>query len=257
MSRLALVTAASRRIGKAIALRLAREGYSLALHYRSNRSEAQVTMRECIAAGAHEVEIYEADLGTASERVNLLAAVLSEFSEIDLLVNNASRFEYDTALTTDPATLEAHLSTNYLCPVELTLALYQHRKGAGSVHPAHVVTLLDQKIDNLNPDYCSYTLAKLASASSIRFLAQACAPVLRVNAVSPGLTLLSGDMSEASFEQAKSVAALGQTNSADDVAEAVWQLERMTACTGQILTVDGGQHLVPRRRDVAFEEQAL
>ena len=102
----------------------------------------------------------------------------------------------------------------------------------------------------------TYTLAKLASHSSIRYLAQCCAPTLRVNAIAPGVTLPSSDMDEAGFSRAHRIAVTGASSTAQDIAQAVWMLESSPAITGQTLTVDGGQHLVPRARDVAFREPA-
>jgi NAD(P)-dependent dehydrogenase (short-subunit alcohol dehydrogenase family) len=134
--------------------------------------------------------------------------------------------------------------------------LEQHSQAAGT-RAGHVVTLLDQKLENLNIDYLSYTLAKLGSGASIRYLAQCCAPHLRVNAISPGVTLLSGDMTPAEFERSQKIAALGQSSTPQDIAMAVLMLDDALAVTGQTLLVDGGQHLVPRQRDVAFENKDL
>lgn len=117
---------------------------------------------------------------------------------------------------------------------------------------AHVVTILDQKVFNLNIDYMTYTLSKLASHASIRYLAQCCAPVLRVNAIAPGLTLASADMNDEAFANAHKVAALDMSSTPQDITSAVILLESIPSITGQTIVVDGGQHLVPRTRDVAF-----
>jgi NAD(P)-dependent dehydrogenase (short-subunit alcohol dehydrogenase family) len=134
--------------------------------------------------------------------------------------------------------------------------LAQHSQAAGT-RSGHVVTLLDQKLENLNIDYLSYTLAKLGSGASIRYLAQCCAPYLRVNSISPGVTLLSGDMTPAEIERSQKIAALGHSSTPQDIAMAVLMLDDALAVTGQTLLVDGGQHLVPRQRDVAFENKDL
>jgi NAD(P)-dependent dehydrogenase (short-subunit alcohol dehydrogenase family) len=179
---------------------------------------------------------------------------------LHLIVNNASLFAYDQAASFTPANFEQHLQTNFIAPVELTMALHRHhsqrQSPAGQVmERGHVVTLLDQKLENLNTDYLSYTLAKLGSGASIRYLAQCCAPLLRVNAISPGVSLVSGDMTPAEFESAQKIAALGQSSTPQDIAMAVLMLDQAVAVTGQTLLVDGGQHLVPRERDVAFENK--
>jgi len=252
----ALITGAARRLGREIALELAGAGYALVLHYRNSQEEAMQTASDCRAAGAPFVHLLQADLSDPHQRCGLIedAFELCQRRPITLLVNNASLFEYDRANSFSPANLEAHLQSNYLAPVELTMALHKAYCTRGLPESAHVITLLDQKVFNLNTDYLSYTLAKLASQSSIRMLAQSCAPVLRVNAVAPGVTLLSGDMTPQKLQKARGIAALGQSSRAKDVAEAVRMLDAGRRITGQTLVVDGGQHLVPRGRDVAFME---
>jgi len=183
--------------------------------------------------------------------------VLRLTGDLHLLVNNASLFEYDNAHSFAPERFEQHLQTNLIAPVELTMALHRHHSQQGGKRSGHVVTLLDQKLENLNVDYLSYTLAKLSSGASIRYLAQCCAPYLRVNAIGPGVTLVSGDMTPDEFERSQKIAALGKSSTPQDIAMAVLMLDEAVAVTGQTLLVDGGQHLVPRQRDVAFENKDL
>lgn len=250
MTRIALVTGGAKRIGRTICLQLAARGYGLVIHYRTSLQDAMQTSADCLSAGAAFAETVCGDLSDPLFRAGLIKQVTATAGRIDLLVNSASLFEYDDAASFTPERFAAHLQSNYLAPVELTLAL--HKQAQEAAAQAHVVTLLDQKIFNLNTDYMSYTLAKLASHASIRYLAQCCAPALRVNAVAPGVTLVSGDMSPDDFDQAHGIAALGHSNTPDDIAASVLFLDTSCAITGQTLTVDGGQHLVPRGRDVAF-----
>jgi len=257
MSRVALVTGGARRIGLAIATRLAKEGYELVLTYHRDAESARKAVPELLGAGARNVHLVGVDLAQPASRGLLLARTLELTGRLDLLVNSAALFEYDHALSVSSARLDRHLQTNFVAPTELTLAWARLREATGEKAPGHVVTLLDQKLDNLNPDYCSYTLSKLAAGASIRFLAQTCAPWLRVNAVSPGVTMPTDGMSSEDFQAARNVAALGKSSTPQDIAEAVWALEQLRAVTGQTLAVDGGQHLVPRRRDVAFPERPL
>ena len=129
-------------------------------------------------------------------------------------------------------------------------ALHAHLAARGA--QGCVVNLLDQKLANPNPDYLSYTLSKAALQSATVMLAQALAPPLRVCAVSPGVTLLSGDMSEADFAAAHRLTPLQRSSTPQDIAQAVRYLIEAPAVTGTTLLVDGGQHLVAQPRDVAF-----
>lgn len=239
-------------MGREIALGLARKKYAVVIHYFTSLKDAEYTQRLCLAAGAPDAPLVVCDLEDATARRELIGQVTQQFGDIDLLVNNASRFDYDQPATYTHERLHRHLQTNYLAPLELTMDLYAAAQQ--SRRTAHVVTLLDQKVQNLNTDYMSYTCAKLASESSIRYLAQCCAPTLRVNAISPGVTLVSGEMSAKDFDQAKTIAALGHSSTPEDIVNAILMLDNARAVTGQNLMVDGGQHLVPRARDVAFKE---
>jgi FolB domain-containing protein len=243
--KIVLVTGGARRIGRAICLQLASHGYRVIIHYRSSKEEAKNTRQACLAAGASMAEILHGDLSDLEARSQLLSQAIDLTGEIDLLVNSASMFEYDTAQTFDSRFFNNHLQTNFLAPVELTMSLHQLLTSKNK--KAHVVTLLDQKVFNLNTDYASYTLAKLASQSSIRYLAQCCAPTLRVNAIAPGVSATSGSMTEGDFLKAQKIAALGASSTPEDIASAVYLLDNSPAITGQTLVVDGGQHLLPWR----------
>lgn len=249
------MTGGAKRVGKAICEHLASEGYSVLVHYRNSRYEAVATRDACIALGASVAEVIHCDLSDPQQRSTLIARAVDSVGCVDLLVNSASMFEYDTADSFGACVWDAHLQSNYIAPVELTMELYRWRATFGGTDKAHVVTVLDQKILNLNTDYMSYTLSKLASQSSIRYLAQCCATHLRVNAVAPGVTMISGDMNEQDFKQAHGIAALGSSNTPEDIARTIVMLDQLQAVTGQTIAVDGGQHLVPRARDVAFKDK--
>lgn len=252
MNKVALVTGGAKRVGKAICLELARKGYDVIVHYGTSQEDAMATREACLRSGARRAFIIPCDLADKAARNDLIPNAVHMAGPIDLLVNSASMFEYDEAKTYTPQALDQHIQTNFLAPVDLTMGLYFATRANETIQQAHVVSLLDQKLFNLNTDYMTYTQAKLANHASIRYLAQCCAPCLRVNAVAPGLTDVSGSMSAQDFAQAHTIAALGRSSTAHDIAQAILMLDSATAITGQTIVVDGGQHLVPRSRDVAF-----
>lgn len=244
-----LVTGAARRIGRTIALDLAAHGYDIALHCHRASDDSAVTLAELRALGAR-AEVLATDLADETACRALVPSAAQAFGRLDALVNNASRFTFDDAASFAHAEMEAHWRVNTAAPILLTHALHEHlatRNANGCV-----VNLLDQKLDNPNPDYLSYTLSKAALASATVMLAQALAPRLRVCGVSPGVTLLSGDMSEADFAAAHRLTPLQRSSTPADIAQAVRYLLGASAITGTTLLVDGGQHLTAQPRDVAF-----
>lgn len=257
-----LVTGAARRIGRQIALELAAAGWDVALHCHRSFAEAEATAAEVAAHGAAwrvRAEVFSADLADTQACETLVPAVLLRLGRLDAVVNNASLFEYDDPASFTPGLLERAMRANTAPAVLLARALHEHllqRRASGQPGATGgVVNLLDQKLANPNPDYFSYTLSKAALQAATVMLAQACAPVLRVNAVSPGVTLLSGPMTEAEFAAAHRMTPLARSSTPEDIARAVRYLLESPAVTGHNLLVDGGQHLWGQPRDVLFLAQ--
>jgi NAD(P)-dependent dehydrogenase (short-subunit alcohol dehydrogenase family) len=244
----ALVTGAGKRIGRAIALGLAAAGWDVAVHYRGSDAGARETAAAIEAMGRRAV-LLQCDLADEAAVRALLGRAIAALGPIGCVVNNASLFEFDSAEQFSPALLAAHMQSNVAAPILLAQALHAATP-AGS--QAVVINLLDQKLYNMNPDFLSYTLSKAALHTATTMLAQALAPTVRVVGVAPGLTMVSGDQTEAGFEQAHQATPLGRSSTPQDVVDAVCYLAGARAITGTTLLVDGGQHLMPLPRDVMF-----
>lgn len=248
MTKIALVTGAAKRIGRAIALGLARDGWDIVVHYRSSGTEAHATVAEIAALGRRAVAL-DCDLSDQAAVRLLLPRAASALGMVSCVVNSASLFDYDDAASFGTASLDAHMHANLAAPVLLAQALHAATPaGQQSV----VINLLDQKLANLNPDFLSYTLSKAALQAATTMLAQALAPAVRVLGLAPGLTMVSGDMTETNFDRAHQMTPLGRGSTPDDIAQAACYLARASAVTGTTLVVDGGQHLIPLQRDVMF-----
>lgn len=246
----ALVTGAARRLGREIALELARHGRDVALHHRSGPEEAQQTLAELRALGV-QAHAFPADLADEAACRALVPAVLARFGRLDAVVNSAALFEYDDAASFGYAMLEAHLRANTGPAVLLAQALAEHlatRPGARGA----VVNLLDQKLWNPNPDHLSYTLSKAALECATQLLARALAPAVRVAGVAPGLTLTSPTMSAERFEELHRLSPLGRSSTPADVAAAVRFVLDNGSITGTTLLVDGGQHMTAFARDFSM-----
>ncbi len=245
-----LVTGAARRLGRAIAIELARAGYDIALHYRNSDADCQASATYVRALGVRG-ECFRADLADEAQCRALLPAVTARLGRIDAVVNNASHFDYDDAERFSYAAMDTHWRANTAPAIVLAQALAAHLKGCTMA--GCVVNLLDQKLWNPNPDYLSYTLSKAALEAATTLLAQALAPQVRVAGVAPGVTLVSGPaMSREGFAAAHSMTPLGRSSTVDDVARAVRFIIESPAITGTTIVVDGGQHLAAQPRDVAF-----
>ncbi|MFA9216654.1 MAG: SDR family oxidoreductase [Sphingomonadaceae bacterium] len=244
----ALVTGAGRRIGRAIALGMARAGWDVAVHYRQSAAEAHEVFDAITALGRRAVAL-PCDLADEAAVRQLLAQAAAALGPVHCVVNNASLFEYDSATDFSLARLDQHMHANVGAPILLTQALYAATP-AGS--QAVAINLLDQKLYNLNPDFLSYTLSKAALQTATTMLAQQLAPTVRVVGVAPGITLVSGDQSQAGFDNAHQQTPLGRSSTPDDIVAAVLYAAGARAMTGTTLLVDGGQHLMPLARDVMF-----
>jgi NAD(P)-dependent dehydrogenase (short-subunit alcohol dehydrogenase family) len=246
----ALVTGGAQRIGRAIALDLAAQGWTVAVHYRHSAAAAAETVA-LIQAGGGSAQAFAADLAEEAQCGALVPAVVQAFGRIDAVVNNASLFEYDDVPSFSHAAMERAWRANTAPAILLARALHAAVSAAqGSV--GVVVNLLDQKLFNPNPDYLSYSLSKAALQAATVMLAQALAPRLRVCGVAPGVTLPSGTMDAAEFAASHRMTPLARSSTPEDVARAVRFLLESPAITGSTLLVDGGQHLQAQPRDVMF-----
>lgn len=245
-----LITGAGKRLGAAIASHLAAEGWPLLLHYNYSRDEAEALADELATAHGVRVGTIQANLGNTGEVDTLIARACQQLGAAPFgLINNASVFDYDDIHGMQRTTWQQAMDINAYAPVRLTQALAAALQG----QPGSVVNILDQKLANLNPDYFSYTVSKMALEGATRLLARALAGQhLRVNGVSPGISLPSGDQTQEEFEQAHKITPLGRSSTPLDIARTIDYLLKAEAVTGQVLTVDGGQHMMPLQRDVMF-----
>lgn len=249
MPKTILVTGGAKRVGRIIATTLAKAGHNIVIHCNQSEKEALSAAEDIKALG---VKAWALKANLEDETFNLMERATTVAGQIDGLINSASLFEYDQADSFSYESLKKQCQVNFLAPMRLSMQLYEIAKR--EKRQALVINVLDQKLINHNVDYFSYTISKEALFSTLRFTAMACAPHLRINALLPGLMLPSGEMTQQEFESAVKVAALGVSNTAEQLAESIQFLIQSEAITGQWFAVDGGCHLVPRKRDVAFKE---
>lgn len=246
--RTALVTGAARRLGREIALGLARDGWDIAVHYRGSETDAQATVSDILALGRRAVALH-CDLADEAATRRLVPEAVTRLGSLGCVVNSASLFDYDDANSFSQSRMDAHMHCNLGAPILLAQALH-------AVTPVGeqgvVINLLDQKLANLNPDFLSYTLSKAALQTATTMLAMSLAPKLRVVGLAPGLTLVSGDQTEEGFDKAHRQTVLGKSSTPEDIVRAACYLADARGVTGTTLLVDGGQHLVPLNRDVMF-----
>jgi NAD(P)-dependent dehydrogenase (short-subunit alcohol dehydrogenase family) len=255
----ALVTGAGKRLGREIALGLAKAGWRVAIHYRSSEAEALETAQACLALNANtqalnpQSFVFKADLADESATRQLLPQVVKQLGRVDAVVNSAALFEHDDVQSFSYALMAQHWASNTGAAILLAEALHQHcHARGGQAAEAVVVNMLDQKLWNPNPDFLSYTLSKAALEAANTLLAQALAPLVRVVGVAPGLTLTSHMLDDDKFQQLHKLSPLGRSSSVEDVVSTVVFAMHNHAITGTTLLVDGGQHLMKFERDFSL-----
>ncbi|HEX5355083.1 MAG TPA: SDR family oxidoreductase [Aquabacterium sp.] len=251
--RVALVTGAAKRLGREIALTLARQGWDVAVHCRQSRDEADATADDIRALG-RQACVLSADLSDEAAVRELVPQAAAILGQLDAVVNSASVFEYDNTASFSYAMLERHMRANTAPAIVLAQMLAAHAEVRGA-HGA-VVNMLDQKLWNPNPDFLSYTLSKAALESATTLLALALAPRVRVVGVAPGLTLTSEWLKGEQFEQVHKLSPLGRSSTPHDVAATVAFALANQSMTGTTLLVDGGQHLQRFERDFSMMRDA-
>ncbi len=242
----ALITGAAVRIGRQLALDLAADGWSVAVHYNSSRAEALETVAGVEAAGARGVAI-AGDLAQPATAERVVGEAGAALGPLSLLVNNASLFEPDEASTVTAGSWDMHMNTNLRAPVLLAQA-FAAQLPAGET--GNIVNLIDQRVLKLNPKFFSYTLSKSGLWTATRTMAQAFAPHIRVNAIGPGPALPNSRMDEADLDQQASLTLLQRGTSPAELSAALRFILAAPALTGQMIVLDGGQHLTWQTPDI-------
>ncbi|WP_126975439.1 SDR family oxidoreductase [Frigidibacter oleivorans] len=254
----ALVTGAARRIGREIALCLARRGHDVAIHYHGSAEAAEATAAEARAAGVRAVTL-AADLLDEDQTAALVGRAAAALGPLTVLVNNASIFEYDTLHSATRDSWNRHIGSNLRAPFQLIQAFAAQAPAAGTqdgepVATALVVNMIDQRVLKPTPEFMTYSLAKAGLWALTRTAAQALAPAIRVNAIGPGPTMQGARQSADHFARQRAATVLGRGADADDIVAALGYLLDARAVTGQLICVDGGQHLGWRTPDVLGPE---
>ena len=235
----ALVTGAARRIGRAIALDLARHGWAVAVHWNRSEQEAREVVG-LIKQGGGRAALIRADLAREAETETLVPRAAEALGPLTCLVNNASTFELDLADTVTRASWDAHLETNLRAPFLLTQAFARQLPADQA---GNVINLLDQRVWNLTPYFVSYTVSKTGLWTLTRSLALALAPRIRVNAIGPGPALKSPRQTEADFARQCETTPLKRGTTPGEICDALHFILGAPALTGQMIVLDGGQHL--------------
>lgn len=243
---LALVTGGAQRIGKAIAGDLAANGFRVAIHYSRSESAAE-DLAGAIKANGGEAFTVKADLRDDSQSKGLIRNVISRAGPISLLVNNASVFHDDEATNLDMANWDDHFAIHLRAPALLIEATV---KNLPAGEPGLVVNMIDQRVLALTPRFFSYTLSKSALWTATRTTAQALAPKVRVNAIGPGPTLPNPRQSDDDFRKQVENLPLKRGPSLDEFGRTIIYLWNAPSVTGQMILLDGGQHLAWQTPDV-------
>lgn len=243
--KIALITGSARRIGEAIARDLARHGWSVGLHCRSSHQEAEAVASQ-IRDGGGRAAVLVADLGNPAEVEGLIPACCAALGPPVCLINNAAVFINDEIATLDPAVWDAQMAVNLKAPVMLAGAMARHLDAAAT---GIIINIVDQRVWRPTPRYFSYGASKSGLWSVTRTLAQALAPRIRVNAIGPGPVLANIDQTPEEFAAECAATPLGRATRPQEIADAVRFIIDAPAMTGQMIALDGGQHL-------AWEQQA-
>ncbi len=245
-----LITGAAKRIGRSLALDMGKRGWKVAVHYRSSKLAAEELAHEISKAGG-SAAIVGGDLARAEDVEGIVPACAAALGAPCCLINNASEFHNDNVVDMSQELWAQHLDVNLKAPVFLARALYLGLPKGGR---GNIINIIDQRVWRLTPEFFSYTLSKSGLWTATRTLAQAMAPKVRVNAIGPGPVLRSVHQTDADFAAESARTLLGKGPDLDEIASAVQFILSASAMTGQMIALDGGQHLMWREDDTHSSE---
>jgi NAD(P)-dependent dehydrogenase (short-subunit alcohol dehydrogenase family) len=245
-----LVTGAAKRLGRAIALDLGSAGYNVAVHYFGSAAEAEEVAGQLRAMGVKAVTI-AADFAREEQTTSVIPRAIEQLGPLSALINSASLFENDDWRSASRKSWDDHIETNLRAPFVLS-QLFAEQLPLGA--KGNIINIIDQRVLKPTPQFLSYSLSKAALYWLTTTLAQGMGPHIRVNAVGPGPTLKNPRQSETDFKRQRDATILGNGALPADICSAVRYLLEAEAVTGQMLAVDGGQHLIWQTPDVQVEE---
>ncbi|MEX0970502.1 MAG: SDR family oxidoreductase [Paracoccaceae bacterium] len=251
----ALVTGGARRLGRAMVLELARRGHDVAVHYDRSSEEAEATAAEARRHGVRAMT-FQADLLDADAVAGLVGRVAEALGALTVLVNNASIFEYDTLATASAKSWDRAMGSNLRAPMFLMQAFAAQAPKAGRcaagepVARANIINMIDQRVLKLTPGFSSYTLAKYGLWGLTQTGAQFLAPDIRVNAIGPGPTMKGARQSEEHFSTQRAAVLLQRGADDAEIARCMGFILDSPSMTGQLICMDGGQHLAWKTPDI-------
>lgn len=252
----ALVTGAAKRLGRAMALRLAERGHHVAVHYAGSKDAAEEVVAEIRGMGRTAVAV-QADLILEDDMQALVPRAAEALGQpITVLINNASIFEYDTIQTATRHSWDRHVESNLRAPFVLSQKMAAQvpqairDENGEPLAQGLIVNMIDMRVRKLTPEFMSYTIAKMGLWALTRTSAQGLAPHVRVNAIGPGPTLRGGRQSEEHFAKQRAATILQRGGDPEGICAALEYLLQARAVTGQLICVDGGQHLAWETPDV-------
>ena len=241
-----LITGAAKRIGKQLALDLAAAGHDIAIHFNLSANDAEEVAAQVRAMG-RRAALVQGDLADDDIAERLISSATEQLGGLTALINNASIFEMDQMGDISLASWQRHMDINLRAPVMLAQAF---AKALPTGADGNIINIVDERVWKLNPRFFSYTLSKSGLWTATRTLAQALAPRIRVNAIGPGPALPSARMSDAEFAKQESLTLLGRGTSPQEISAAAKFILSQPALTGQMIALDGGQHLAWQTKDV-------
>lgn len=243
---LALITGGGVRIGRAVALKLARSGFSVAIQYNKSKADAEAAV-EAIKGLGGNAACFQASLNDQAQVASLVPAINRAMGPVTCLVNNASHFSDDRLTTLTEESWQTHMAVNVTAPVFLAQTFAAQLPAATK---GNIINITDQRVLRPNPLFFSYTLSKSALWAATKTMAQALAPAIRVNAVAPGPALENIYQSEGEFDAERRATLLGDGTTPEEIADAVLFILSAPSMTGQMIVLDGGQHLLWQTPDV-------
>ena len=257
MKRRAVITGGAKRLGRAMALELALQGIDIVIHFNSSLEEAEET-RDMARKNGVNAELLKADLLEMDETKGLIKKARTLIGgPLDILINNASIFEYDNLKSADLTSWDRHLDSNLRSAVFLTQEFSEqapkmtNKNNGLPFATSNVINIIDQRVRKITPDFMSYTTAKIGLWGFTQSSAQFLAPNIRVNAIGPGPTLQGARQSKENFEHQRLATPLMRGANEADITNAMNYILNAYSLTGQLICLDGGQHLAWKTSDAA------